>query len=347
MQVSFDLVFDTADEGSTDRAVSVLDKTKSVERFVRPRGARAGQETPPRVVFVWCDFQVQGTMESANIDLDLFSPQGVPLRAKVSVSIKGQDPRWTYTPAPAAPPGAATTAPGSAARPGTGLAPGAPGTQGNGLSPAKLVQALPGESLAQLAARMGQQPGLWRALADGIANPLKLSLGQEVGLPPAATQASASGASGQGSDPGKTTASLPLIAPAAGGAGAGAQLGPVRQGQAVTQRGGLSGAIQQAKTETHRQAATSSLSAFGLDSRPTTADSADRPWGQGLPLRPRVGSRQPGTRRDPTQAGWLTQPASPLGRSANLASSTPLAGARLTRRKGCGWGCGGGCGCKK
>ena len=102
MQVSFDLVFDTADEGTTTQAVSVLDRTKAVERFVRPRSARPGQEAPPRVVFVWSDFQVQGTMESANIDLDLFSAQGVPLRAKVSVSIKGQDPRWAYTPAPAA-----------------------------------------------------------------------------------------------------------------------------------------------------------------------------------------------------------------------------------------------------
>src|SRR5262249_12298300 len=69
MQVSFDLVFDTADEGSTDQGVSVLDRTKSVERFVRPRGPRAGQEAPPRVAFVWGDFLVQGTMDSANIDL--------------------------------------------------------------------------------------------------------------------------------------------------------------------------------------------------------------------------------------------------------------------------------------
>ena len=57
-------------------------------------------------------------MESANLDLDLFDANGVPLRAKVSVSIKGQDPRWTYTPAPAN----AAAAPGSSpARPGSCL----------------------------------------------------------------------------------------------------------------------------------------------------------------------------------------------------------------------------------
>lgn len=342
MQVSFDLVFDTADEASTTRdAVSVLDKTKSVERFVRPRGARPGQEAPPRVVFVWCDFQVQGTMESANLDLDLFSPQGVPLRAKVSVTIKGQDPRWTYTPAPAASPGSAAASPGSAQRPGSTLPPGSPGTQGSGLSPSKLVQALPGESLVQLAARLGQQPSLWRALADGIGNPLKLGLGQEVALPPATQHAAATGASS--SDPGKTAASLPLVAPAPAG---GTQPDPVRQGQAVAQRGGLGGAIQQLKADSHQQASGASLQAFGLDSRAAAADASDRPWGQGLPLRPKFGSRQSGTRRDPTQAGWLLQPATPLGRSATLASSPPLGGSRLSRRKGCGCGCGGGCGCK-
>ena len=72
MQVSFDLVFDTADEGSTDEPVDVLKRTASVERFVRPRGTQPGQEAPPRVAFEWGSFQVQGVMESANIDLDFF-----------------------------------------------------------------------------------------------------------------------------------------------------------------------------------------------------------------------------------------------------------------------------------
>ena len=88
MQVSFDLAFDTADEGTTAQGVSVLTRTAAVERFVRPRGPRAGQEAPPRVVFKWGGFVVQGTMESANIDLDLFDAQGLPLRAKVSLGMQ-------------------------------------------------------------------------------------------------------------------------------------------------------------------------------------------------------------------------------------------------------------------
>lgn len=347
MQVSFDLVFDTADEGSTAQAVNVLDKTKMVERFVRPKGARPGQEAPPRVIFKWGSFVVQGVMESANIDLDLFDASGVPLRAKVSVSIKGQDPRWTYTPAPASP-GAGTGASGAnAARPGSGssLPAGSPGTQGNSQSPDRIVQAMPGEGLVQLAARAGFDPKVWRSLADGKANPLKLELGQEVPLPASSGKGAATGSSAQGSDPGKTASSLPLVSAAqAGTSGAGSNdsarnsrdvsTDPVRQGQAVTTRGGLQGAIAQIKGEAHQQAAGTSLNAFGLSSA-STAGTDDRPWGAGVPLRPKFGSSVAGTRRDHTVAGWVTQPVTPPTASAakpasNTKRSTP------STKAGCG-----------
>lgn len=317
MQVGFDLVFDTADEGTTEQGVSVLDKTRSVERFVRPRGPRAGQEAPPRVVFVWGSFLVQGTMESANIDLDLFDAEGVPLRAKVSVSIKGQDPRWTYTPAPAAADASGAGAgAGNAARPGSGtrLPPGAPGTQGNTQSPERIVQAMPGESLAQLAARAGFDPGAWRALAGGLTNPLKLALGQEVPMPAGNGPGAASGNGAQGSDPARTAAQLPLLAQSPGASTA----DPVRQGQAVTSQGGLSGAIDQLQRSAHQQAAGSSLAAFGLAGG-ATAEASDRPWGIGVPLRPRFGAAPAGSPRT----------------SAGLASAPPLRTARL-HRSSCG-----------
>ncbi|MBL8424534.1 MAG: hypothetical protein JNK06_13720 [Candidatus Accumulibacter phosphatis] len=312
MQVSFDLIFDTADEGTSEAGVSVLDRTATVERFVRPRGPRPGQEAPPRVLFEWGSFLVQGTMESANIDLDLFDANGVPLRAKVSVSIKGQDPRWTYTPAPAN----AAAAPGSSpARPGSGsaLPAGSPGTQGNSQSPERIAQAMPGESLAQLAARNGFDPKAWRALAEGLTNPLQLSLGQEVPLPAGAGRGVASGANGQGADPAKAAASLPLVAaPTAPGGGSQAatpgsagSIDPVHQGQALASQGGLGGAIAQVRSEAHQQGASSSLSAFGLTSG-EVADSVDRPWGAGVPLRPRFGSARPAARRDPTQPAWVS-----------------------------------------
>ncbi|SBT07506.1 conserved hypothetical protein [Candidatus Accumulibacter aalborgensis] len=329
MQVSFDLVFDTADEGSTESGVSVLDKTAMVERFVRPRGPRPGQEAPPRVLFAWGSFLVQGTMESANLDLDLFDANGVPLRAKVSVSIKGQDPRWTYTPAPANAAAAAGAPAGSSN--GSALPAGSPGTQGNQQSPERIVQAMPGESLAQLAARNGFDAKAWRALADGLSNPLRLELGQEVALPAAAGRGVASGGNGQGSDPAKTAASLPLVAAPTGAAGGGraatarsaSGIDPVHQGQALASQGGLGGAIAQVKSAAHQQGASSSLAAFGLTSG-EAADSADRPWGAGVPLRPRFGSALPAARRDPTQPGWAT--AGKLATSSTPALSTASVG---------------------
>jgi LysM repeat protein len=341
MQVSFDLVFDTADEGSTADGVSVLDKTKSVERFVRPKGPRAGQEAPPRVTFVWGTFQVQGTMESANIDLDLFDAKGVPLRAKVSVSIKGQDPRWTYTPAPAPTGGGGASGGGKTPPAGakSGLPSGAPGTKGNGLSPDRILQAIPGESLAQLAARAGFDPSAWRALAAGLSNPLKLELGQEIPLPAGSGKSAATGATAQGADTAKTAAALPLVppgqaapgggsTPAAGGPRSGAAAAePVRQGQAVAQKGGLSGAIAQVKSDAHQQSAASSLASFGVAAS-ATADVDDRPWGAGVPLRPRFGG-----------TGATAQRAGPAARARSVASVRPLGASRLSKKTSCACGC--------
>lgn len=344
MQVSFDLVFDTADEGSTEQGVSVLEKTKMVERFVRPKGNRAGEEAPPRVIFKWGSFLVQGTMESANIDLDLFDAKGVPLRAKVSVTIKGQDPRWTYTPAPnPQPAGSAAGASGGAPR--TSLPPGTPGTSGSNAAPDRILQAMPGESLAQLAQRAGLDPGAWRALADGLGNPLKLSLGQEVPLPASASKGTASANTSQ--DPGKTAAGLPLVnAGQASSSGAGSNdaarngrtqaTDPVRKGQAVVAQGGVGGAIANVKGEAHQQGATTSLHAFGIAAA-DTADTGTRPWGAGVPLRPRFGSQSGATRRDPTQAAWIARPSTPPTASARPASTaTARSTARSTPRVGCG-----------
>ena len=53
MQVSFDLVFDTADEaGEGGKAVDVLKKTADVERFVRPKSSKPGEEASGAAS--WC-----------------------------------------------------------------------------------------------------------------------------------------------------------------------------------------------------------------------------------------------------------------------------------------------------
>lgn len=356
MSVSFDLIFDTADEGG-----DVMELTASVERFVRPKGNRAGEEAPPRVLFAWGSFLVQGTMESANLDLDLFDAGGIPMRAKVAVSIKGQDPRWTYQPAPNPSPANPASNPqgGSSSLPS-----GAPGTQGSDRSPERVVQALPGESLAQLAARHGLDPSAWRALANGLGNPLQLRLGQEVALPAGLGKGSASGQQAQGQDPARSNAALPLVG-ASSGAGsaplnvassAASSAGPgssrassmdaIRQGQAVASQGGLGSAIIQVKGQAHQAQAQQSLTAFGVGLG-GTADAQDRPWGAGVPLRPRFGSGQSSGARliaNPTGMA-LSSPIVPItgpgGTRAPIGTAT--SGSSSTRRrqntpvsKGCG-----------
>lgn len=350
MQVSFDLVFDTADDGS-----DVLERTRMVERFVRPQGTQPGKEAPPRVLFQWGSFLVQGTMESANLDLDLFDASGIPLRAKVSVAIKGQDPRWTYQPAPAAP--AAGPGKGAGTQPpagGTGGLPaGAPGTQGSRQAPDRVVQAMPGESLQQLAARHGLDPSAWRALADGRGNPLSLRLGQEVALPVGLGAGSASGRQAQGQDPARSTAGLPLVnpgdappslAPSAWGASSrqptsrpAIALGDtVRQGQAVAGRGGLAMAIRDTKAQAHQRGARQSLGAFGVPAA-ETADTQDRPWGAGVPLRPRLGG---GAARNPeplpTRMALNSPTRSTAAASAQGSSSSARARGASPASRGCG-----------
>ncbi|MBQ0957500.1 hypothetical protein KAK06_00885 [Ideonella sp. 4Y11] len=355
MQVSFDLVFDTADEapqGSPARSVNVLDKTKAVERFVRPRGPGAGQESPPRVAFVWGGFQVQGIMESANIDLDFFDAEGVPLRAKVAVTIKGQDPSYRYTPA-SGQAGGSTRNP-SGQRPPTrdrDLPPGAPGTSGSGAAAQRVVQALPGESLAQLAARNGLSPQDWRLLGQGIGQAVQQGLGggapagltapqgigqavhqalREVAVPPASA-GGASGRSAQGRDPARTTAGLPLTTTAPRRSAD----GPTRQGQALAQQGGLGAVIDQQRHSGHQSQAGQRLGAFGLDGT-ATADVSDRPWAQGVPMRPRIGSGDtaagPRAQRPAGQA-----PASAFARGSAAASATPTT-TPPARRSACGCG---------
>jgi contractile injection system tube protein len=320
IQVSFDLVFDTADEGTTDAPVPVTRKTQIVEKFVRPRGSSPAQQTPPRVQFKWGSFLVQGVMESANIDLDLFAGDGTPLRAKVAVSIKGQDPSYRYDPlVPSSAAGAGGPPPGA-----RDPAPGTPWTRGTNDTPAQLAQALPGESLQQLAARNGLDPNAWRALANGIANPLSLSAGVEVALPASLSLGGSglTGAAAAGADPGKVAGQLPLVnrqglpqQPAAAAARAPAGDGradPVRAGQALTRQGGVTGAIERVRADAQRTAVSASLSAFGVAAPSdgaaavSAASCVPRPYEMGIPVRaPRgaVGARVPVT-PDPTTPGW-------------------------------------------
>ena len=319
MTVSFDLIFDTADEGSTDAPVPVTSKTMIVEKFVRPRGSAPNEQTPPRVEFKWGTFLVQGVMESANIDLDLFAADGTPLRAKVSVSIKGQNPKYRYDPVlPAA--GANSGNTSAPPRPPNRAPAGSPGTVGGADSPSQVSQAMPGESLQQLAARNGLDPAAWRALADGVLNPLSLQAGIEIALPLNLNQGAGLGATALGRDTVSITGQLPLVAQSAA-TSATARQDPVAQGQAMARQGGVQGSINQVNNTIQRQALLRSQSGFGLQqaaastaaqsSKPASQSSNTVPrqelrlYGRDLPLRPQRGGNQAAPiTADPTTPEW-------------------------------------------
>jgi hypothetical protein len=166
--LTFDLHFDTADQGTTDAPVSVRTLTASVERFVLPKGDGNTKEKPPKARFHWDELIIDGIIESVSIDFDLFAPNGTPLRAKLGVSIKEQDAKYELL----------QTGPG-ANQPGNATPPGAPGTgpgsSGGGPTNSSGI-ALAGESAAGFAVRMGLDPAAWRGIAGQIGASSSLSL---------------------------------------------------------------------------------------------------------------------------------------------------------------------------
>src|SRR5258708_7307240 len=58
--LSCDLIFDTADEGTTGSPVNVRDKTARVRKYLLPR--EGSTAAPPRVRFQWGAFIFEGVM---------------------------------------------------------------------------------------------------------------------------------------------------------------------------------------------------------------------------------------------------------------------------------------------
>ena len=190
--LNLDLVFDTADEGTTEEPRSVREKTKQIEKFLIAKGKGKQENAPPRIRFTWGDLIVEGVVESLTIDFEHFAPNGVPLRAKVPLAIKGQDREKELKGNDDSRAGA--SAPGSA---GAGLGFGASASFGFGASvgigigasvgigfgaSASVDVALGGESAAEFAARVGVDPAAWRGLQIGGESSLSLSAGVEVGF---------------------------------------------------------------------------------------------------------------------------------------------------------------------
>ena len=275
--LSFDLVFDTADEGETDKPVDVRTRTRQLERFVLPNNKHP-KAAPPRLRFTYGTFTVIGVMTALNQDFDLFSVSGVPLRAKCAVTIKEQKPEFdanqagpgANTGTGATPPVPPATGPGSAS--GAGTTPPTP-TDRTGT-------ALAGETAPDFAQRMGLDPRAWKGL-QGISDPLRLQAGQQIDFSSSLSQGAGVGvevgatADLGGAAPG--VAGMPGTGPApVPGAAGGAAVGPVParlpvDGPGLTAAGGLARALDRMAAATAAGAASQARQAFATGSGPPSA----------------------------------------------------------------------------
>jgi len=133
----------------TEQIVSFINvqNTNSTDQQIR---------TPPNLKFKWGSFIFTGTMDSMDETIDLFSPDGIPLRASVSVSLSKHDLTFEFS-----------NASGSSSR-------------GAGASPLSTAKA--GDSLQQMAAQAGISNWQGVARANGIANPRILQPGAMINL---------------------------------------------------------------------------------------------------------------------------------------------------------------------
>jgi hypothetical protein len=134
--------------------------TQKIAYFMQGKQAGGDPNTsvPPAVRFVWGTFQFDGLMESMEESLEFFSPDGVPLRASVSISLMKQSIQFAFADGGKA---------GKAGAPGT-----AP------LTPAPAGSSLPG----LVAGARGSADWHAVAQANGIENPRILQPGQLINL---------------------------------------------------------------------------------------------------------------------------------------------------------------------
>ncbi|HXF63266.1 MAG TPA: LysM peptidoglycan-binding domain-containing protein [Caldilineaceae bacterium] len=169
-KLSLELIFDVSmplGEPNAPPPNDVRALTDQVARLMKPTPEGQGERSryaPPGVRFSWGSFLFDGIVESLDETLDLWSEDGRPLRATVSLSLAQQGifVREATNPDATAPPQAPGAAP-------TGAIP---------LSLARL-----GDTVQSLAARAGRLAD-WKqiAAANGIENPRALSPGLPLDL---------------------------------------------------------------------------------------------------------------------------------------------------------------------
>lgn len=201
--LTVELVFDVSGADATNTQ-DVRKMTEKIANFMQTTKEGSGEETRFKVKgvrFLWGSFRFDGILESMDETLELWSEDGRPLRAAVSISLKQPGIHFDFEPNPNA-----------TAAPATGN--GAPA----GTTP--LTPAPVGASLQGMVAGAGLKAD-WKAVAqlNGIENPRNLAAGTLVNLQ-AGVSASASVSASAG-----VTGSAGLSGSASVGASAGASIG--------------------------------------------------------------------------------------------------------------------------
>jgi nucleoid-associated protein YgaU len=156
-KLTLDLFFDTTLESPSGGVKPVTDYTKKVYQLVK---IQPKTHAPPKVRFIWGQgLAFVAIIESVTQKFTLFNPQGIPLRATLSVTFREYK------------------------------------TLQEQLRELKLESAdhtkrhvvVQGETLAGIAAREYGDPGLWRVIADKnpqVEHLRRLAVGTELRLPP-------------------------------------------------------------------------------------------------------------------------------------------------------------------
>jgi Contractile injection system tube protein len=308
--LTFDLHFDTADEGTPTTPVSVRTRTAAVEAFVLPKGSGKAKQKPPKARFQWGELVIDGIIESLSIDFDLFAPNGTPLRAKMGIAIKEQDAKYQLLG-----PGANRAIDDSKTEVrGTG-----PGTTTTGPTD-RSADALEGESAADFATRMGLDPTAWRGIAAqlGGGSPLSLPAGAPIDFSSSLSSGAGIGMSAgveasAGASLGESFGLEASVSVSPGGPGSAA----VSAGFALSAAGGVAAAIETVAIVAAESAASGARRSFG-----SAVPLAGTP-GPAMPEQPRAPLQKRGTRGQPLPSAMAQAAAPP-------APAPPVADARAT-----------------
>ncbi|WP_163998215.1 LysM peptidoglycan-binding domain-containing protein [Pyxidicoccus caerfyrddinensis] len=166
VQLWFDVTGQPEGPGEPAGVDDVRKLTEKVTFFITPKKKSETQYIPPAVRFQWGSFRFDGIMEGMEESLELFSEDGVPLRASVSFTLTQQKIGTLRFEDPDKKPAGAKTTP-----------------SGKPAGTAPMTSAPSGSTMQGIAAGQGKGAS-WQAIAsaNGIENPRMLAPGQLVDL---------------------------------------------------------------------------------------------------------------------------------------------------------------------